>query len=357
MIYVRLSTKFKPTYFVAKSTIWTPIAPKLDRSYIKQHALIGGSNRASCLGPTPLHSPDSYKPGGTFMISSGDLTGRVIAQKHEKWGRWVSQVYQGKGSTKKLLYSAFQIVAKDVKLGCITTASQQQSLLIQANDPNTNPRSAFWRDITLALQASLADGHEMLLLGDFNEAFGSNIDGIHKVASICGLLYLMSICHSSTPRATYAWNVYRYCAVLPPWYLTHNRVLAYRGTIYCFSLLQLSHHHLRECPDVNVRCVTSSIRDSKLNANPNVILSKFDDAPKLAEPTDNRRIRTSQNSGFYQHDSTQWGGDNTSKLITWTTVFYLSSTSSPTFYKFRIPDDIFILLCQVQTYSRCIFIH
>jgi hypothetical protein len=91
-----------------------------------------------------------------------------------------------------------------VKLGCITTASQQQSLLIQANDLITSPRLAFRRDITLALQASLADGHEILLLGDFNEAFGNDIDGIQKVASICGLLDLMSLRHSSTPPATYA---------------------------------------------------------------------------------------------------------------------------------------------------------
>ena len=91
-----------------------------------------------------------------------------------------------------------------MKLGCITTASQQQSLLIQANDLITNPRLAFRRDITLALQASLADGHEILLLGDFNEAFGNDIDGIQKVASICGLLDLMSLRHSSTPPATYA---------------------------------------------------------------------------------------------------------------------------------------------------------
>ncbi len=121
------------------------------------------------------------------MISSGDLTGRVIAQKHDKWGRSVSQVYQGRGSTKISIYSAYQVVAKDVKLGCITTASQQQSLLIQANDLITNLRSAFRRDITLALQASLADGHEILLLGDFNKAFGNDIYGIQKVASICGL--------------------------------------------------------------------------------------------------------------------------------------------------------------------------
>jgi hypothetical protein len=38
-------------------------------------------------------------------------------------------------------------------------------------------------------------------------------------------------------------------------------------------------------------------------------------------------------------------------------MFYLLTTLSPTFYKFRIPEDISILDFQVQAYSRCIFIH
>jgi hypothetical protein len=63
---------------------------------------------------------------------------------------------------------------------------------------------AFRRNITLALQFSVDDGHEILLLGDFNEAFGTDLDGIQKVATTCGLLDLMSLRHSSTPPATYA---------------------------------------------------------------------------------------------------------------------------------------------------------
>jgi hypothetical protein len=85
-------------------------------------------------GTTPIAFPKQYKPGGTFLITTNDLTGRVIAQKQDKWGQWVSQVYQGRGSLKIAIYSAYQVVAKNVKLGCITTAAQQQSLLMQAQD-------------------------------------------------------------------------------------------------------------------------------------------------------------------------------------------------------------------------------
>jgi hypothetical protein len=43
-----------------------------------------------------------------------------------------------------------------------------------------------------------------LILGDFNEVFGTDLEGIQKVATTCGLLDLMSLRHSSTPPATYA---------------------------------------------------------------------------------------------------------------------------------------------------------
>jgi hypothetical protein len=96
------------------------------------------------------------------------------------------------------------VVNKPITIGCITAAAQQQSLLIQANDGLKNPRSAFRRDLSIDIQTSIATGHDILLVGDFNEAFGSDVEGIIKLATTCGLLDLMSIRHSSTPPATYA---------------------------------------------------------------------------------------------------------------------------------------------------------
>jgi hypothetical protein len=105
-------------------------------------------------GTTPIAFSNHYKPGGAFMITASDLTGRVIEQRSDKWGRWVRQVYQGRGQRTIAIYSAYQVVSKEVKLGCITAASQQQSLLMQAQDPVTNPRLAFRRDLQIEILAS-----------------------------------------------------------------------------------------------------------------------------------------------------------------------------------------------------------
>ena len=112
------------------------------------------------------------------------------------------------------------------------------------------------------------------------------------------------------------------------------------------------------------------IRDSKLNANLRILtLRKCDDAPKYGRTQQmlkilraGRAYRKSKIRGttifkICKHDSTRYLRDSISKLINRDTMLYLSTTLSPTFYKFRIPEDISILHFQLQTYSRCIFIH
>jgi hypothetical protein len=56
-------------------------------------------------------------------------------------------------------------------------------------------------------------------------------------------------------------------------------VLMYGRPGYCLPLLHLRHQHISICPDVDVRTLMLHNRDSKLNANLCVTLSKSDDAP------------------------------------------------------------------------------
>ncbi len=146
-------------------------------------------------------------------------------------------------------------------------------------------------------------------------------------------------------------------------------VLTYGSTGYCLPLLHLRHLHVSICPDVDERTVTLHIRDSKLNANPRVTLSKCDDAPKYGRTSQmleilragraygNPKIRSTTIFKICKHDSTRYVCDSTSKLINCSTMCYLSSTWSPAFYTFRISEDLSILLFQVQIYIRCTFIH
>jgi hypothetical protein len=155
----------------------------------------------SATTPTPFVT--TYKPGGTMMVSTGDTTGRIISQSQDKWGRWTSQTLQGTRNINLTVISAYQVVSDNPHTGLTTTTAQQQSLLIQSND-SCSPRKAFKRDLRLFLKERLSQGDELLLVRDFNEALGSEIDGMSQIAAELHLLNLMQTRHLHKPPATYA---------------------------------------------------------------------------------------------------------------------------------------------------------
>ena len=104
-----------------------------------------------------------------------------------------------------MIISAYQPVEKRGKEGNTSVASQHRSLLLQSNDPTDNPRTAFQRDLKEQLHEYIRDGIECLLVGDFNEEFRSESDGIGSLATHLGLINLMVHRHpDKTPPVTYA---------------------------------------------------------------------------------------------------------------------------------------------------------
>jgi exonuclease III len=170
------------------------------------HTTVRHHRQRSCLtyrnSPIPFHS--FYKPGGTMTITVNNLTGRVVEQTSDKWGRWVAQTYQGPNGKRLIVFNAYQVVQKPIQPGKITVASQQHSLLIQAADPTTNPRTAFRRDLTKEIQNCREKGFAIILLGDFNEAFGSDPEGMVKIAMDSDLVNVMETRNSNCHPATYA---------------------------------------------------------------------------------------------------------------------------------------------------------
>ncbi|KAI2507029.1 hypothetical protein MHU86_7414 [Fragilaria crotonensis] len=155
-------------------------------------------------GTTPIPFRTHYKPGGTFLLTIGSLSGRIIRQTQDRWGRWVVQECVGRSGTKLVIASAYQPVDKRGQDGNLTVAGQQRSLLLQSQDALGNPRSAFRRDLLKELLVYQRAGADILLVGDFNEAFGSDPDGLSFVAGELKLVNLSACRHSSKVPATYA---------------------------------------------------------------------------------------------------------------------------------------------------------
>ena len=156
------------------------------------------------LGSTPTPFTSMYKPGGTIAVSMGNITGRLLTSEADKWGRWTSQTFRGQRGLKLTVISAYQVVRDAQGQGVITAALQQRSLLLLAQDPITDPRQAFKRDLTSYIHQCQSRGEELLLLGDFNEKLGDDPAGIESIAQGCGLINLMTTRHTTTPPATFA---------------------------------------------------------------------------------------------------------------------------------------------------------
>ena len=140
-----------------------------------------------------------------MLVSKDHITGRVLSSTSDKWGRWTRQRLRCQHERKLTVISAYQVGPEASSPGKTTAATQQRSLLIQSQDPLTDPRSAFFCDIRLYLQSCLTQGDDLLIMGDFNEVIGRDPTPLTTMFSKFGLVNLMTVRHSDPqPAATYA---------------------------------------------------------------------------------------------------------------------------------------------------------
>jgi exonuclease III len=156
------------------------------------------------IASTPISFKSMYKPGGTLMLTVGNATGRVLSQTNDKWGRWVSQTFQGTAGRTITIVSAYQVVTDVARPGTTTVATQQYSLLVHEQDSTNAPRTAFRRDLKTYLQQCRHRGEELILVGDFNEAIGEEADGMISLVQGLGLIDLMGARHNTSLPTTYA---------------------------------------------------------------------------------------------------------------------------------------------------------
>ena len=136
-----------------QADIWLGQEHNLDSSQYSVRSILHNTHRQHWqrarlnIATTPIAFKKTYKPGGTFMLTVGNATGRIKTQDQDKWGRWVSQTLQGTAGRQVTIISAYQPVTDAHKPGTVTVATQQHTLLVQQGDPLRSPREAFIRDL------------------------------------------------------------------------------------------------------------------------------------------------------------------------------------------------------------------
>ena len=156
------------------------------------------------LGTTPTPFVNMYKPGGTMLFSVDHIAGRVLLSSSDKWGRWTSQTLRCQHDRKLTAVSVYQVNPDNKKKWVVTAAIQQRSLLLESQDPISDPRAAFVRDFQQFLQERISAGDDLLLMGDFNEAVGRDQSPLTSLFSELGLVDLMALRHQGPMPPTYA---------------------------------------------------------------------------------------------------------------------------------------------------------
>ena len=111
---------------------------------------------------------DKYQPGGTSLISRGEMALRVMGSGEDtrKIGRWSWQLLRGKDNIKLRIISVY-FPCTTRSEGFKTVVLQQQKALLQQNQKGSVYEN-FWKDLWKEVDRWVEDGEQIVIGGDWN---------------------------------------------------------------------------------------------------------------------------------------------------------------------------------------------
>jgi hypothetical protein len=139
------------------------------------------------LGSSEYQSITNYKPGGTAIIVQGDTTGRIKNTDSDKYGRWSHVTTIGAHGSNTVFITAYQVCKKPTNRTGTTAYHQQQAAFITEARSNLNPRHNFRRDLLAFITQHQQRGHNIVLMGDFNEHIQDHNSFLQQACLQCNL--------------------------------------------------------------------------------------------------------------------------------------------------------------------------
>jgi hypothetical protein len=216
---------------------------------------------------TPWHS--LHKPGGTLLGVTGPLVGCIKTSFSDDLGRWTGVELLGRDGRSLVIICAYQVCQKSGKTGTYTFYSQQVALLRQKGHQNPNPRRHFVADLSTLIHKYNTSHFDIILMGDFNEVIGLDLNGMAKVVQKSYLTDIQTYCHGiDCEESTYSRGP--------------NRV------DYIFALERLLPHiHRQGCEPFNARIFSDHQGIFVDIAYPGI----FDRSPNIMAPPSRRHLR------------------------------------------------------------------
>jgi hypothetical protein len=139
-------------------------------------------------------------------------------------GRWCATAYRAAQTREVTVISAYQVwntlPDRDLRghgtIDRSMAAVTQQQAMIKITDPQStvNPRAKFRLELHAFLQTLHQKGHKIILMGDFNEVFGSDPSGMIHIASSCTLVVILHRRIGASSFATFVGGRSRFDYVL-----------------------------------------------------------------------------------------------------------------------------------------------
>jgi exonuclease III len=133
---------------------------------------------------SPAISHTAYKPGGTGLLTIGQLTSRLDANGKggDPLGRWSHMHFRRKNQNPVTVISAYQVcVSPTNQIGNTAWHQQKRRLIEQGREDH--PRKAFIDDLIDFIRQLQANNHDIILGGDFNETLDAPASGLLRLAT------------------------------------------------------------------------------------------------------------------------------------------------------------------------------
>jgi hypothetical protein len=132
----------------------------------------------------------SYKPGGTMMVSSGQLASRHLETGNDPsgMGRFSYQTFNGANGTKLIFITAYRVCFQVIETaGEKTSFFHQWHSLLQDGHEFPNPRKQVLLDLKDLILTKIGQGYDVCISMDANEELNSRNNQLSEWMEQCGL--------------------------------------------------------------------------------------------------------------------------------------------------------------------------
>ena len=149
-----------------------------------------------------------FQPGGTAMISRGNVAGRIHEQGSDIYGSFVWAAYRGKEGLGVLVITAYRVCqSKGTRAGTDTLKTQQYLAMREAGDKSPDPRNNIFQRITEIISEWEQRGYHPIVMIDANsELNDSNMQQFMIKHNLRDLIYDFNHETQGPPPRTYQWS-------------------------------------------------------------------------------------------------------------------------------------------------------